>query len=173
MTKAIKAKGVPSHSPASPAISGKSKKGKKKKKKKNTQARVASKVYTRPPSKGYPLTAPSPQTAKKGKSTAAPGSSAAPETGVHHEDLHEDSGLGDRPIVDDCSDRQSIISYGDEESVESPTLYEEASTFISSYGPVLNYFPITMEGLIHLLTGSYLIQTPRTTRSAVWHFYNP
>ncbi|KAF8968392.1 hypothetical protein BDZ97DRAFT_1916228 [Flammula alnicola] len=42
------------------------------------------------------------------------------------------TGLGARPIVDDVSDRQSVISY-DNESVGSPTLYEEASTFISSF----------------------------------------
>lgn len=41
------------------------------------------------------------------------------------------TGLGARPIVDDFSDRQSVVSY-DKESVYSPTLYEEAASFISS-----------------------------------------
>ncbi|KJA20257.1 hypothetical protein HYPSUDRAFT_68665 [Hypholoma sublateritium FD-334 SS-4] len=42
------------------------------------------------------------------------------------------TGLGARPIVDDFSDQQSIVSY-DNESVYSPTLYEEAASFISSF----------------------------------------
>ncbi|PPQ81226.1 hypothetical protein CVT25_015750 [Psilocybe cyanescens] len=42
------------------------------------------------------------------------------------------TGLGSRSIVDDYSDRQSVVSY-DNESFTSPTLYEEASTFISSF----------------------------------------
>ena len=41
------------------------------------------------------------------------------------------TGLGLRPIVDDFSDRQSVVSC-DNESVYSPTLYEEAASFISS-----------------------------------------
>lgn len=44
------------------------------------------------------------------------------------------TGLGARPIVDDFSDRQSIVSYDNESvlSLDSPSLYEEASNFISS-----------------------------------------
>ncbi|KAH9483976.1 hypothetical protein JR316_0003454 [Psilocybe cubensis] len=41
------------------------------------------------------------------------------------------TGLGARSIVDDYSDRLSVVSY--DESDPSPTLYEEASTFISSF----------------------------------------
>lgn len=40
----------------------------------------------------------------------------------------EHLGLGQRPIVDDLSDQLSVIA-GD----ETPTVYEEASTFISMY----------------------------------------
>lgn len=47
------------------------------------------------------------------------------------------TGLGLRPIVDDYSDRQSVMSYDYDEASSvggaTPTLYEEASTFISSY----------------------------------------
>jgi len=132
-TEATKVKIAPSHSTASSAIS--EKKGKKKKTKK-LQARIASKVYIRPPTQAYLSPALSTQTGKTRKaSSVAPVPSTAPEPRVTHEALDEDaSGLGARPIVDDFSDRQSIISYGDKEFVESPTLYEEASTFISSYG---------------------------------------
>ena len=118
-----KVKSAPSHSPGSPAVSGK-----QEHKKKNVQ--------TRPPTQAYPSPAPSPQTTKVQKPTGAP---ATPTPKVPHKALNEDAfGLGARSIVDDYSDKQSIISY-DDESVGLPTVYEEASTFISSY-VLFDYF---------------------------------
>lgn len=109
-TEAARVKVAPTHSTASQAISGKQRKGKKK----SIQARLAPKI-------------------RKTRKASITASSAASEPRVTHEGLIEVSGLGARPIVDDCSDRQSIISYGDKEFAETPTLYEEASTFISSF----------------------------------------
>lgn len=118
-TKTMKVKYVPSHSPVSPAVSGKQKRGKKKP------------VQARPPSQAYPSPAPSPQTAKGQKPVAA--TSASPSPKVPPEALNEDTPrFGSRSIVDDYSDKQSIISY-DDEFVGLPTLYEEASTYISSF----------------------------------------
>jgi hypothetical protein len=120
----MEVKSVSSHSPVSPAVSGKQKHGKKKS------------VQARPPTQAYPSPAPSPQTAKAQKPVAAP---ATPSPRVPPKSLNEDtSGLGARSIVDDFSDQHSIISY-DHESVGLPTLYEEASTFISSY-VLFNHF---------------------------------
>jgi len=122
--KTRRVQSAPSHSSASPAVSGKQKHGKKKN------------VQTRPPTQAYPSPAPSPQTAKTQKPTAAP---ATPSPKVPHKALNGDTfGLGARSIVDDYSDKQSIISY-DDGSVGLPTVYEEASTFISSY-VLFNYF---------------------------------
>lgn len=42
------------------------------------------------------------------------------------------AGLGDRGIVDDFSDTQSIVSFNGGLVSTSPTLYEEAATYISS-----------------------------------------
>lgn len=152
-------KSVPSHSPASPKVSGKQKHGKK------------NNVQTRPPTEVYPSPAPSPQTAKAQKPAAAP---ATPSPRVPPKALEEDTlGLGARSIVDDYSDKQSIISY-DDESVGLPTLYEEASTFISSY-VLFNYFLLSTMRVHYLLlffTASCRIQMPRPTQSAVWLFYN-
>lgn len=67
----------------------------------------------------YPSPAPSPKVAKKKVG------GTSPQPAKH-------SGLGERPIVDDVSDRLSVVS-GDNESIVGPTLYEEAATFISSY----------------------------------------
>jgi hypothetical protein len=120
-SRAMKVKVVQGHSVA-PAISRKGKK------KQNAQSRPSNGC---PPTQAYPSPSPSPQTEKnrKFKLPVAPASSADPEMRVPN-DASKEAGLGARPIVDDYSDRQSIISY--DESVESPTLYEEASTFISS-----------------------------------------
>jgi hypothetical protein len=153
-----KVKSVPSHSPVSPKVSGKPKHGKK------------NNVQTRPPTEAYPSPAPSPQTAKAQKPAAAPATLSAR---VPPKALDEDtSGLGTRSIVDDYSDKQSIISY-DDESVGLPTLYEEASTFISSY-VLFNCFLSIMRVhyLLYFFTASCRIQMPRPTQSAVWLCYN-
>lgn len=116
----MEVKSVPSHSPASPTVSGKQKHGKKKN------------VQTRSPTQAYPSPAPSPQTAKAKKPATA--ALATPSPRVPPGALDADTlGLGARSIVDDYSDKQSIVSCDDESDVGVPTLYEEASTFISSY----------------------------------------
>jgi len=151
----VKVKSVPIRSPASPKASGKQKHGKKN----NGQARPPTEVYPSPP-----------QTAKAQKSAAA--APATPSPRVPPKALDEDtSGLGARSIVDDYSDKQSIISYEDNESVGLPTLYEEASTFISSY-VLFDYFLSSRGLIISFFTASCRIQMPRPTRSAVWLFYN-
>ena len=82
-----------------------------------------------PPVQAYPSPASSPATAntKKSRSKAkSPSSGKTKRIG----ERPAATGLGSRPIVDDVSDILSVISQ-DNESVETPTLYDEASTFIS------------------------------------------
>lgn len=94
---------------------------KERKKKKN---KAAANATIQPASSAYPSPAPSPKAGKKKRSVA-------PTSPVAETSLVAYTGLGSRAIVDDLSDRQSVISWEDE-SVHSPTLYEEASSFISS-----------------------------------------
>ena len=81
------------------------------------------------PVQAYPSPAPSPATAitkKTPSKSKSPSSGKTKRIGERPTAL----GLGSRPIVDDISDRLSVISQ-DNESVGTPTLYDEASTFIS------------------------------------------
>ncbi|KAF8911084.1 hypothetical protein CPB84DRAFT_1763318 [Gymnopilus junonius] len=97
-------------------------------KQRKRKAKKNKSIPTRPPTEAYPSPAPSPKTSKASQALL-------PVNGTR--DWFEEMslvkliGLGARPIVDDYSDRQSIISC-DNESV-GPTLYEEASTFISRF----------------------------------------
>ncbi|KAF9533460.1 hypothetical protein CPB83DRAFT_866938 [Crepidotus variabilis] len=88
----------------------------RKEKKKAKAAQAAEATATA----AYPSPAPSP---KKEKIKSPPNS---PSKAVV-----KATGLGSRPIVDDISDRQSVVS--EQDSTVSPTLYEEASTFISRF----------------------------------------
>ena len=81
------------------------------------------------PVQAYPSPAPSPATANTKKSRSEPKSPSSGKTKRIGE-RPAATGLGSRPIVDDISDRLSVISQ-DNESAETPTLYDEASTFIS------------------------------------------
>jgi hypothetical protein len=94
----------------------------KERKKKNKKA--AANATIQPASSAYPSPAPSPKAGKKKRSVT-------PTSPVAGTSLVAYTGLGSRAVVDDLSDRQSVISCEDE-SVHSPTLYEEASSFISS-----------------------------------------
>lgn len=81
------------------------------------------------PDQPYPSPAPSPATVNTRKTSSkpkAPISGKAKCTGKSVALV----GLGSRPIVDDISDRLSVVSQ-DKESVGTSTLYDEASTFIS------------------------------------------
>ncbi|KAF8162930.1 hypothetical protein B0H34DRAFT_693471 [Crassisporium funariophilum] len=83
----------------------------------------------------YPSPAASPQRPAAGKSAPAPPPSSAPDAlaVAKVEKYIQFTGLGARPIVDDISERQSECSGDNESLVGAPTLYEEASTFISSF----------------------------------------
>ncbi|KAF9476344.1 hypothetical protein BDN70DRAFT_179937 [Pholiota conissans] len=115
--KAKKMKTVAAKSGTSPSSSTKEKKAKKKK---NATSAAASELA----SNAYPSPAPSPK-ANKQKKVVIPASPVVDTSVTIH------TGLGSRAIVDDLSDRQSVISCNESET--SPTLYEEASTFISSF----------------------------------------
>ncbi|PPQ76624.1 hypothetical protein CVT26_012731 [Gymnopilus dilepis] len=107
--------------PEAVSSAGEDKKRKRKAKKKKKAARAAADAYPSP--------APSPKALKTAQALV-------PASGTHNwfeeMSLGKFVGLGSRPIVDDYSDRQSVISF-DSESVSSPTLYEEASLFISRF----------------------------------------
>jgi hypothetical protein len=102
-----------------PSLTASNKERKKKKKNK-----AATNATIQLASSAYPSPAPSPKAGKKKRS-------ATPTSPVVETSLVAYTGLGSRAIVDDLSDRHSVISCEDE-SVHSPTLYEEASSFISS-----------------------------------------
>ncbi|KDR81765.1 hypothetical protein GALMADRAFT_207176 [Galerina marginata CBS 339.88] len=101
-----------------------SKQQKPKTKKKAVAVRSAGNVYPSP--------APSPKAAKRKPAPVHPIQEKGGNDWFEEMSVMKFTGLGERPIVDDYSDRQSIISY-ETESVASPTLYEEASVFISSF----------------------------------------
>jgi len=72
----------------------------------------------------YPSPASSPKIEKTRKAAPSSRTAKAKADGGRN----ATTGLGTRPVVDDVSDRLSVVSH---DSAWAPTLYEEASTFIS------------------------------------------
>lgn len=120
-----------------PRSSSHKKKTKKKEKKDETDQSASNAPNKTRRRKGKPRKAgPSSESSPKAPKESKVKTSAHPAHRVGETEWFEEmavtnfTGLGARSIVDDYSDRQSVVSY--DESDPSPTLYEEASTFISS-----------------------------------------